>query len=423
MPSRTKQTQPFRPKRVSPIPLLIGKTILRGMETRNSFPQDSKHASSSTKFWNPTLSTAHLATARCSSGRKIGLLCGTMGRVNRHSKVRNGFRIPFRLTPPLSIVPISLIFLPVKKRRDRTCSPKTCSRTPSFYSRLSLVPKENGKLHPVIDLILNQYIRKQPFKLEAVKSVRQLILANNWAVSIDLRDAYLHVLIHLQSRKYFRFMFRHQVFPFTVLPFRMSLSPWIFTILMDVIAAHFHQHAISPFLYLDDWLTKDLIRNRLISHTIYCLQTVQSLSFIPNLKKSDLIPAQKFTWIGMEFLTQLNIVRVPADRVDSLILSRHSFLRLKFRHKLSFLFWANSVQQQTSFSWADFTYDLCKCVYYLSGDIVFFHSIIVFWLSVWFDSIWNGEWTPIASFKERPFLQIPMHSFIRMPVITVGELI
>ena len=36
MPSRTKQTQPFRPKRVSPIHLLIGKTILRGMETRNS---------------------------------------------------------------------------------------------------------------------------------------------------------------------------------------------------------------------------------------------------------------------------------------------------------------------------------------------------------------------------------------------------
>ena len=50
-----------------------------------------------------------------------------MGRVNRHSKVRNGFRIPFRLTPPLSIVPINLIFLPVKKRRDRTSSPKTCS--------------------------------------------------------------------------------------------------------------------------------------------------------------------------------------------------------------------------------------------------------------------------------------------------------
>ena len=48
---------------------------------------------------------------------------------------------------------------------------------------------------------------------------------------------------------------------------------------------------------------------------------VQNLCFIPNLKKSDLIPAQKFTFIGMEFLTQQNLVRVPADLVDSLILN------------------------------------------------------------------------------------------------------
>ena len=32
-------------------------------------------------------------------------------------------------------------------------------------------------------------------------------------------------------------------------------------------------------------------------------------------KKSDLIPTQQFTFIGMEFLTQQEIVRVPVDRV------------------------------------------------------------------------------------------------------------
>ena len=69
--------------------------------------------------------------------------------------------------------------------------------TPGFYSQLFLVPKKNGKLHLVIDLsLLNQYIKKQPFKMETVKSVQQSVLVNNWAVSIDLIDAYLHVLIH-----------------------------------------------------------------------------------------------------------------------------------------------------------------------------------------------------------------------------------
>ena len=44
------------------------------------FPS-SKHVSSSTKFWKPILSTAYPTTPRFSSGRKIGLLCGTMGRI------------------------------------------------------------------------------------------------------------------------------------------------------------------------------------------------------------------------------------------------------------------------------------------------------------------------------------------------------
>ena len=151
-------------------------------------------------------------------------------------------------------------------------------------------------------------------------------MVNDWAVSIDLTDAYLHVLIHLISRKYLWVIYDHQVFQFTALPFGMSLSPCIFTKLMEVIAAHLCQRVISLFPFLDDWLIRDLICNRLISHTKYCLQTVQNLGFKQNLKKSDLIPAQKFTFIGMEFLTQQNIVRVPADRVEPLILIIKTFL-------------------------------------------------------------------------------------------------
>ena len=121
-------------------------------------------------------------------------------------------------------------------------------------------------------------------------------------------------------------MFVNQVFQFTALPFGMSLSLWIFTKLIDVITAHMRPCTISLFLYIDDWLIRDLICNRLISRTIYCLQTVQSLGFIPNLKKSDLKPAQQFTFIGMEFLTQQNIVRVPTDHIESRLLTIKQFL-------------------------------------------------------------------------------------------------
>ena len=69
--------------------------------------------------------------------------------------------------------------------------------TPGFYSRLFFIPKKNRKLCPIIDLcLLNQNIRKQPFKMETVKSISQSILVNDWVVFIDLTDVYLHVPIH-----------------------------------------------------------------------------------------------------------------------------------------------------------------------------------------------------------------------------------
>ena len=61
----------------------------------------------------------------------------------------------------------------------------------------------------------------------------------------------------------------------------------------------------------------------------FCIQTIQSLGFLPNLKKLDLFPAQKFTFIGMEFLTQQNLVRVPADHVQNLILTIKKIMSAK----------------------------------------------------------------------------------------------
>ena len=84
------------------------------------------------------------------------------------------------------------------------------------------------------------------------------MLVNGWAVSVDLTDANLHVPIYPRSRKYHRFMF--QIRSSSARPYLSEYlgSPWIFNKLMDVIAAHLRQRAISLFPYLDDWLIRDL---------------------------------------------------------------------------------------------------------------------------------------------------------------------
>ena len=228
-------------------------------------------ASSSIKYWsNPFhCQSYHAQTFQWKEGWSILWNNGKRQTTSGSSIVQNGFKIPFKSVPPLSVVPInrSQSSSPLLQEESAELLKKQAVErvqnlgTPRFYSGLFLVPKKTGKLRPLIDLsLLNQYINKQHFKMETVKSVRQSIIDNNWAVFIDLTDAYLHIPIHPISRKYLRFIYDHQVFQFTAL-FGMSLSPWVFTKLMNVIATHLRLHAVSLFPYLEDLLIRDPICN------------------------------------------------------------------------------------------------------------------------------------------------------------------
>ena len=104
------------------------------------------------------------------------------------------------------------------------------------------------------------------------------------------------------------------MYQFKALPFGLSTSPFVFTSLMTVIATFLRRRAITLHPYLDDWLARNQNRRRLLEHRQFILSLINSLGLIINYEKSDLVPAQGFTFIGMEFLTHINIIRVPQAR-------------------------------------------------------------------------------------------------------------
>ena len=89
---------------------------------------------------------------------------------------------------------------------------------------------------------------------------------NDWAFSLDLTDAYLHISIHRWSRKHLRFTLRGRVYQFKALPFGLSTSPFVFTSLMTVIATFLRRRVITLHPYLDDWLARNQNRRRLLEH-------------------------------------------------------------------------------------------------------------------------------------------------------------
>ena len=88
---------------------------------------------------------------------------------------------------------------------------------------------------------LNLSVVKMRFRMETTQSVLLSVRRNDWMVSIDLKDAYLHVPIHPSSRKFLSFTAGGKACQFQVLCFGLSTAPQVFTRVMAPVTAFLHQ--------------------------------------------------------------------------------------------------------------------------------------------------------------------------------------
>ena len=126
-----------------------------------------------------------------------------------------------------------------------------------FYSRLFLVPKPHQRWRPVIDLSrLITFLHVEKFEMETPESIRTSLIPGEWVSSIDLSDAYLHIPIHPNSRKYLRFGYMSLVYQFTSLPFGLATAPQVFTMIVKEVKLMALSRGLRLHQYLDDWLIR-----------------------------------------------------------------------------------------------------------------------------------------------------------------------
>ena len=272
------------------------------------------------------------------------------------SVIKDGLPLEFESLPLLSRSPIhfyqnhpdisrAILLLLEKGAVERVLNPQS----PGFYSRLFLVPKKDGSLRPVIDLShLNRFLTKEKFKMETVRSVIAAVRPADFAVSIDLSDAYFHVGIRHSFRKYLRFTDGISVFQFKALPFGLSSAPRVFTRIMLAVASCLRSQGIRLLQYLDDWLFLSTDRQTLLSHLRVAVSLVTRLGLVINPEKSETTPSQDFVFVGIRFLTRHNLILVPPPRVTSILSLVQVFLRrstVSARYLLSLLGVLNSAAE------------------------------------------------------------------------------
>ncbi len=248
------------------------------------------------------------------------------------SVIRSGYRIPFRVRPFLQRLPprcvqtipsdqekLCVLRDEVEAMLQKQAIERVTSqhRSTGFFSRLFLVRKKTGGWRPIIDLSqLNKSIVSTHFKMETLDKVRLCLNVGDWVTSLDLTDAYFHILIHPQSRRYLRFAFQGVVYQFRALPFGLCTAPYVFSRVVKAMLRYIHQRGIRLHAYLDDWLQPASSREMAERHIRVVLSETLRMGFVPNWDKSELIPTQVFVFLGARCNLLQGLIGPSLDRVS-----------------------------------------------------------------------------------------------------------
>jgi len=260
--------------------------------------------------------------------------------------VSEGYRLSFETRPPLTVTPVgsrfhlagdqlsaALLAINTLVAKNAVVELSTPVPTPGFYSPVFLVSKKDTtEMRLIIDLkVLNrQFLQSPPhFRMESIRSLRSSIRPGDWMYSLDLRDAYLHVPMHPASWRYLRFALNGRHFEFRVLPFGISVAPWVFNRITAPVLSYLHCCRIRLHGYLDDFLGPGQPRLELLRQRDFTILVFQQLGFLLHPVKSELTPTQCLRYLGAVFDTERCLVLPPVDRVASV---RASILRFRTGH-------------------------------------------------------------------------------------------
>ena len=245
--------------------------------------------------------------------------------------LREGYTLSFRIRPNLTRSPtvISCYVNPHKNSYlmealhqliDKNAVELVDNQTSlGFFNRLFLVPKPNNKWRPILDLSkINQFLKVEKFKMETPETIRTSLQQGEWVTSIDFKDAYFHIPIQEQSRKYLRFHVRGRTYPFKALPFGLSTAPLEFTVIVKKVKLMAIHKGIRIHQYLDDWLVRATSHQDCLQHTRTLVKMCQDLGWMVNVEKSELEPKQVFDFVGYQFDLRSGRVRPTPDRWQSL---------------------------------------------------------------------------------------------------------
>lgn len=189
-----------------------------------------------------------------------------------------------------------------------------------FISPIFLRPKKNNEYRMILNLKkFNEYVPYQHFKMDTFETALLLVRKDMYMCTADIRHAYYSVPVATEHQKYFRLIWRDQIFQYTAIPNGYRDGPRLFTKLLKPVYAKLRTDGHICTGFIDDSL--------LGAENYYkCLETLhmfhkvlKSLGFIMNEEKSVMVPSQKIVYLGFILDSVRMIVILTQEKMDHIV--------------------------------------------------------------------------------------------------------
>lgn len=244
--------------------------------------------------------------------------------------LKNGFRIPFLQTPDS---------YSLKNNRSASEHADFVSQAigdllkvgsvlevpfvPYIVSPLSVaVNNSSRKKRLILDLsVLNKFLWKDHFKFEDWKTAKEFIIKDGHMFKFDITSAYHHIDIAASHHSFLGFSWiidgSRKYFVFTVLPFGLSVSPFVFTKCVRPLVKYVRQNGVRLVVFLDDGWGVNRDYDTTLADALFVKSVLVDAGFIINIQKSVFLPTQILEWLGLVWDLIKNTLSIPDRRVSN----------------------------------------------------------------------------------------------------------
>ena len=178
-----------------------------------------------------------------------------------------------------------------------------------------LIPKKDGGQRLIHDLRgINRCLLPPKFSLRGAREAADLVRSSKWLASLDLRHGYQQVAMSEDSRRFLGARWGDRTVASTVLPFGLSISPYVFTRITNWLARVIRMKTgLKVVVYIDDFL----LGGQSEEEVKRGMQEIKKLFIQLGVKTSldkEVGPARKIPFLGFEWDAGSKTVSVPLER-------------------------------------------------------------------------------------------------------------